>query len=126
MIVSLLLPLRSTDGRYIGMVLILWLFPVSSQILIVAPKWMAVYRVNRGIVVKNRRGSHEGVRVTGMDGSSGNGPGSRFDMDQFDESASRMYRTPAASSDAVEITFETEQKSKAEGSVSAQKMTEGT
>jgi len=56
--------------RYIGFVLMLWVFPISTLTIIMVPKYMHYRRVERGIDDSSRvkRGQHFGVQVTGIPG----------------------------------------------------------
>lgn len=53
----------STDGRYIGLVLLIAIFSLSSVIMIMLPKVLAFYNIYGGQTA--RRGARQGVRVTG-------------------------------------------------------------
>ena len=59
----------STDGRYVGFVLLIWTFPMSTLGLIIGPKIGAFRRARRGNVPDRRkkRGSSSGkVHVSGV------------------------------------------------------------
>lgn len=60
----------STDGRYIGTALLVWTMPMTTMILIMGPKMLAVRKArrNRNNVQgsTSKRGSSEGTRVTGI------------------------------------------------------------
>ena len=61
----------SSDGRYIGQSLLVWTLPMSTMILIMGPKMVAVHRNRRrGLRDRSKRGSSEGTRVTGLSNSS--------------------------------------------------------
>lgn len=56
----------STDGRYIGFVIILWAFPMSTLVLIMLPKVQAFCRCRRGATGEvKKRGQHRAVHVSG-------------------------------------------------------------
>ena len=57
----------STNGRYLGLSLIAWTFPISTQGLIILPKMFAVRRERAGSAKRTSRGTSEGTRVTGID-----------------------------------------------------------
>ena len=60
----------STDGRYIGLLVLLWSMPMSTILLIMLPKVVAHHRGAHGMSQSERvRGSSVGVRVTGVNGS---------------------------------------------------------
>jgi hypothetical protein len=61
----------STEGRYIGFVLLMWTFPMSTLLLIVGPKYLAFRRARAessgGRRKQTTRGhSHRGVHVSGL------------------------------------------------------------
>lgn len=58
----------STDGSYIGLVILLWIFPLSTLGLIIAPKMSAHYQEtkNKQPRSKGTRGKSSGVQVTGL------------------------------------------------------------
>lgn len=56
----------STNGRYIGLSLIVWTYPMSTMGLIMAPKMLALYRERVGLNERSTRGSAGGTRVTGV------------------------------------------------------------
>jgi hypothetical protein len=65
--VVIILRTVSITGRYIGFVLLLWVFPMSTLALILLPKFLAYRRDVLGVEVSVRtRGSREAVRVTGI------------------------------------------------------------
>jgi hypothetical protein len=59
----------STDGRYVGQVLLIWTIPITTIGLIMGPKIVAVRKSRLGCEdrSKSKRGSSEGLRVTGLD-----------------------------------------------------------
>jgi hypothetical protein len=65
----------STDGRYMGLVLLIWTFSTSAVVLIMLPKVLAFYNIYGSQTA--RRGARHGTRVTGMKDChpSLNGPG---------------------------------------------------
>jgi hypothetical protein len=67
--VPLVIVLRdvSTTGRYLGFVIMFWIFPMSTLSLIFLPKYFAYRRAIRGVEELNqkKRGEHSGVVVTG-------------------------------------------------------------
>ena len=61
----------TTDGRYIGLLVLLWSMPMSTILLIMLPKVVAHYKGAQGMSHSERvRGSSVGVRVTGVPGST--------------------------------------------------------
>ncbi|KAL7580733.1 hypothetical protein ACA910_001017 [Epithemia clementina (nom. ined.)] len=60
---------ESTDGEYLGFVVLLWSFPMSTLTLIFIPKVLAYRRAIRGVDVNQqpKRGEHKGTRVSGME-----------------------------------------------------------
>lgn len=57
----------STDGRYIGFILILWALPASTLTLIMIPKVIAHRHAVKGTAQSSRlRGTHRGTVVSGM------------------------------------------------------------
>jgi len=58
----------STDGRYIGGVVLLWCFPMSTLMVIMVPKFIAWRRAKKGLDVSDRvrRGQQPGLRVSGV------------------------------------------------------------
>lgn len=64
----------STDGKFIGLVLLLWSMPVSTILLIMLPKIVTHYKVEHGIRTDHSvRGSRGGGRVSGMNSTDSNG-----------------------------------------------------
>ena len=61
----------STDGRYIGFAVMLWVFPMSTLVLIMVPKVLAFYRGPEEH--KRKRGELKGVQVTGLNMNSNAG-----------------------------------------------------
>lgn len=59
---------ESRDGRYLGMVLLIAMFSMSSIILIMLPKVLAFFEIYGGQTA--RRGARVGTRVTGMSTTS--------------------------------------------------------
>lgn len=60
----------SSNGRYVGYVIILWIFPMSTLTLIMLPKFMALRRAKLGIVqATSKRGQRGTTRVTGIETS---------------------------------------------------------
>jgi hypothetical protein len=55
----------STDGRYLGLIFMMWTFAISPLILIILPKVLAVYKPRDD--KKRPRGSREHVKVTGLE-----------------------------------------------------------
>jgi hypothetical protein len=57
-----------TNGRYIGMVSILWTFPASAMLLIILPKVLALRAANRVVSRPNPRASLAtgNVRINGV------------------------------------------------------------
>lgn len=69
--IPLLVLLRdvSTNGRYLGYVIMLWTFPMSALAFIILPKYRAYRQAIRGPVNNvrsSRRGEQAGVRVSGI------------------------------------------------------------
>jgi len=62
----------SANGRYLGMTIILWVFPMSTLVLILGPKVFAYYRaLNGGQEIRSKRGERIGsTRVTGISSTS--------------------------------------------------------
>jgi hypothetical protein len=63
----------STDARYIGFILLIWTFPMSTLLLIFVPKVVAHYEVTHGsgdVQRKSKRGEVQGIRVSGLIESS--------------------------------------------------------
>jgi hypothetical protein len=59
----------STDARYIGFILVIWTFPMSTLLLIFVPKVVAHYEATHGNPVAERvskRGEVRGIRVSGL------------------------------------------------------------
>jgi hypothetical protein len=59
----------STDARYIGFIFLIWTFPMSTLLLIFAPKVVAHYQATHGngdVQRKSMRGEVQGVRVSGL------------------------------------------------------------
>jgi hypothetical protein len=56
----------STDGRHIGLVLLVWVFSVSTVLLIMLPKILAVYGIYGGKARAQTRGSIGNVRISGL------------------------------------------------------------
>lgn len=57
----------SAEGRYIGMSLIIWTFPMSTMSLIMVPKMMVVRSQKLGIGKHGAsRGSRDHITVTGL------------------------------------------------------------
>jgi hypothetical protein len=54
----------STDGRYLGLVLLMATFSVSSTVVIMLPKVLAFYEIYGGQTAL--RGTRVGTRVTGL------------------------------------------------------------
>jgi len=60
----------STDGRYVGYIIILWAIPMSTMALIMMPKALAYHKaVHGGSSDRNKRGQRSGVHVSGISGS---------------------------------------------------------
>ena len=58
----------STNGRYIGLCLLVWTFPMSTMGLIMGPKMFVVRRERLGLSSPEKRGSRvPGTRVSGLD-----------------------------------------------------------
>ena len=69
MAIPLVVVLRdvSTDGKYIGLLVLLWSMPMSTIFLIMLPKVIAHHQGRQGMTFSERvRGSSAGVRVTGL------------------------------------------------------------
>ena len=62
----------STDGRYLGFVFLLWIFPMSTLLLIFLPKFVAYNRAIRGVDTgaQRVRGRPSGLVVTGLPAAS--------------------------------------------------------
>jgi hypothetical protein len=59
----------STDARYIGFILLVWTFPMSTLLLIFVPKFLAHYHATHGngnVRRKSKRGEVQGIRVSGL------------------------------------------------------------
>jgi hypothetical protein len=56
----------STDARYLGSTILLWMYPMSGLALIILPKYIAYRKQKQGITAQPRRGEMLGVRVTGL------------------------------------------------------------
>ncbi|CAB9500494.1 Gamma-aminobutyric acid (GABA) B receptor [Seminavis robusta] len=56
----------STNGRYIGVTLITWTFPMSTLGLIMVPKMYALRKEQMGVQKSISRGSSKGVVVSGL------------------------------------------------------------
>jgi len=69
--VAVLQGTHATDGNYIGYVILLWTFPMSTLCFIFIPKMVAHYRSRRGVDI-TRPQSHRGdggrgvVKITGL------------------------------------------------------------
>lgn len=72
--VIILLQDVSSTGRYIGLSLLVWTFPMSVMGLIMAPKMATLRREKLGGMNSTKRGSTEGIRVTGLNAASGQPP----------------------------------------------------
>ena len=72
--VPLVIVLRSvsTTGRYLGFLFMLWIFPMSTILLIMVPKYLAYRRAIRGVDERNQkvRGERRGVVVSGATNDS--------------------------------------------------------
>jgi hypothetical protein len=57
----------STTGRYLGFLFMVWIFPMSTILLIMLPKFLAYRRANRGVDDRNqkKRGESRGIVVSG-------------------------------------------------------------
>ena len=55
----------STNGIYIGLTLVIWIFSTSNLVLIMLQKVLAFYEIYGGKTA--RRGARGGTRVTGLD-----------------------------------------------------------
>jgi hypothetical protein len=57
-----------TNGRYIGIVSMLWTFPASAMLFILLPKVLALRTANRGVPRSNPRASLAtgNVRINGV------------------------------------------------------------
>jgi 7 transmembrane sweet-taste receptor of 3 GCPR len=66
--VPLVIILRSVSlsGRYVGFIVLLWVFPMTTLALIMLPKVVAYRRSVLGLESSRMRGSRETVRVTGL------------------------------------------------------------
>jgi hypothetical protein len=56
----------STDARYFGSTILLWMYPMSVLALIIFPKYIAYRKQKLGLTTQPRRGELLGVRVTGV------------------------------------------------------------
>lgn len=59
----------SRDARYIGFILLVWTFPMSTLLLIFVPKVIAHYQATHGsgdVQRKSKRGEVQGIRVSGL------------------------------------------------------------
>jgi hypothetical protein len=81
----------STDGRYFGLVVIVWTFPTSTLALIMLPKvrahWVAVHNPR---TQKFKRGESVGVKVSGLTGG-GEAQGRPSENLPQSESQSKQY-----------------------------------
>lgn len=92
----------STEGRYVGFVMMLWTFPMSTLCVIMLPKMAAHYRDVKGIVTTNRTrggGVSGEVRISGISSEqpahcSGNRPTASSTLGASSEL--ELSRTPAA------------------------------
>lgn len=66
--VPLVVILRSVSlsGRYVGFIVLLWVFPMTTLTLLMLPKVVAYRRSVLGLECSRMRGSRETVRVTGL------------------------------------------------------------
>jgi len=64
----------STDGRYVGFVVLIWTFPMSTLGLIIGPKTVAFRRARLGATPSRRGRSTRDVHVTGVTGSGSSVP----------------------------------------------------
>lgn len=63
----------STDGRYLGFLLLLWVFPMSTLLFIFLPKYVAFRRhntANSSAARSTIRGQRQGVKITGSSAAS--------------------------------------------------------
>jgi gamma-aminobutyric acid type B receptor len=59
----------STDARYVGFILLIWTFPMSTLLLMFVPKFLAHYKATHGsgdVQYKSKRGEVQGIRVSGL------------------------------------------------------------
>jgi 7 transmembrane sweet-taste receptor of 3 GCPR len=130
----------STDGRYLGLVVIFWTFPMSTLALIILPKvrahWVAVHRPQPQ---KSKRGESVGVKISGLAGSqaplrpSESTPQSESQNEQYgiDKSSVNDHKLsqdlPVANSRvALESVEEATSEQKAEEATEEQKVEEAT
>jgi len=64
----------STDGKYIGYVILLFALPVSALVILMMPKVLAYARAVRGVQARPRRGTPGNGRVSGLPLSSSPNP----------------------------------------------------
>lgn len=85
----------STDGRYFGMTLLVWLLPLSTLLLIMGPKVHAVHFRKENDRSSIKRGQRTGVRVSGYVSSSNNtGAGGVAGIAGMDFSSSHSVGPP--------------------------------
>ena len=76
----------STNGMYMGLTLVLWIYPMSTILLIMIPKFLAYRKPEKGPDRKprHRRGSSAGVIVTGIELPSGSSEEDRPQTEGFE------------------------------------------
>ncbi|CAB9517308.1 Gamma-aminobutyric acid (GABA) B receptor [Seminavis robusta] len=66
----------STEGRYMGLILLIWTFPASTVTFIMYPKYQAYYNDTIAVNTRNSgvksstRGASQGVQISGISGVS--------------------------------------------------------
>ena len=60
----------STNGRYIGLTLIVWTFPMTNMGLIMLPKILAVRREKLGLHGSSTQPRRSGSRINGVPGAT--------------------------------------------------------
>lgn len=71
----------STEGRYMGLILLIWTFPASTVTFIMFPKYKAYFDSVRGPHGRTTRGSAAGVKISGIPGTSGASRASRHSIE---------------------------------------------
>lgn len=91
--------------RYIGIVLMLWVFPISTLTIIMVPKYMHYRRVERGTDDSSRvkRGQHFGVHVTGIPNPSNLTDPSRLAMPSENSEPTMSHPEPIAEASEEDV-----------------------
>jgi len=66
----------SMNGRYIGYVILLWTFPMSTLIMLMCPKMFAYYKSLRTGTAKRKRGARSDGQVSGISSGAVSDPAS--------------------------------------------------